>query len=86
MADACVEREKASPKEKHKRKLIKETKRITCSFLAFWMTMQSYEVPFKKMLIHDFSYRGALFYNNAMWIKYFQLATGKAISTLIILL
>lgn len=26
--------------------------------------MESYEVPYKEMLIHDFSYQGALFYNN----------------------
>lgn len=65
MADACVERGKGFSKEKHKRKLIKETKRITCSFLAFWMTMESFEVPLKDMLVHDFSYHGAPFYNNA---------------------
>jgi len=41
MSVACVERGKGFSKEKHKRKLNKETKRITCSFLAFWMTMES---------------------------------------------
>ncbi len=65
MADACVETGKGFSKEKHKRKLIKETKRITCSVLAFWMMMESHEVPFKEMLMHDFSYQGALFYNDA---------------------
>lgn len=47
MPDDCVERRKG---KKHKRKLTKETKRITCSFLAFWITMESYEVPFMETL------------------------------------
>lgn len=29
------------------------------------MTMESFEVPLKDMLVHDFSYHGAPFYNNA---------------------
>lgn len=63
---ACVERGKWFSKEKQKEKTHqRKTKRITCSFLAFWMMMESHEVPFKEMLIHDFSYQGALFYNNA---------------------
>lgn len=65
MADARVERGKGFSKEKHKRKLTNETERVTCSFLAFWMTTESYEVPFKERLIHDFSHQGALFSNNA---------------------
>lgn len=63
-ADTCVEKGKQTSKEKHKRKLIKEPKRITCSFLAFCMTMESYEVSFEEMLISDFSYEGTLFYYN----------------------
>lgn len=49
--------------------------------------MEFYEVPFKNMLRHDFPYQGALFYNNANAdTKNFQLATGKAKSTLFVLL
>lgn len=61
MADACVERGKEFSKEKHKRKLIKQPQGITCSFLAFWMIMESSEVLLKNVLVHDFPYQGILF-------------------------
>lgn len=63
MAQLCVKMKRIL-KKKAQEKTLKETKRITCSFLAFWMTMESYEVPFKEMLTHDFSYQGGLFYND----------------------
>lgn len=60
MADASVERGKGFSKEKHKRKLTNETERVTSRILdddgILWSAFQR-DV--------DFSYQGALFYNNA---------------------
>ena len=43
MPNACLQK---GERQKEKKKLIKETKKITYSFLATWMTMESHEVPF----------------------------------------